>query len=281
MPAPGGITPQHFVEKWSRVELSERSASQAHFIDLCHLLGQSTPADHDATGAEYAFEKGVDLSEVGAESAGDHGFADVWWKDKFAWEYKRKGKYRNLTDAYQQLLRYREALGNPPLLIVSDIARTEIHTNFTGTTKQVHAIALADLTEPAAIDKLRRVFIDPASFRPQLTVERVTQDVAAEIGKLALALQKRGHKPLDVAHFLMKCVFCLFAEDINLLPNKLFKKLLDRAHHEPAKFKALATQLFAAMKTGGEFGLDPIPFFNGGLFDDSAALEPRRRRTRG
>ena len=270
----GGLTPQHFVQKWSRVELSERSASQQHFIDLCRLLGQPAPADHDATGAEYAFEKGIDVTAgASAGAKGDFGFADVWWKGKFAWEYKRKGKYKDLDDAYRQLLQYREALGNPPLLIVSDIARIEIHTNFTGTTKQVHTIALAELTEPAALDKLRRVFIDPESFKPQITVEKVTQDVAAEIGKLALALQKRGHQPLDVAHFLMKCVFCLFAEDINLLPNKLFKKLLDRAHHEPEKFKSLATQLFAAMKSGGEFGLDPIPFFNGGLFDDADALD--------
>ncbi|QOV89795.1 class I SAM-dependent DNA methyltransferase [Humisphaera borealis] len=105
------------------------------------------------------------------------------------------------------------------------------------------------------------------------TVERITQDVAGEIGKLALALQKRGHAPLDVAHFLMKCVFCLFAEDINLLPNKLFTRLLQRAHKDPDKFKSLGSQLFAAMKTGGEFGLDPIPFFNGGLFDDAEALD--------
>ena len=78
---------------------------------------------------------------------GDHGFADVWWKDKFAWEYKRKGKYKDLADAYRQLLQYRESLGNPPLLIVSDIARTEIHTNFTGTKKEVHSLDLNDFAK--------------------------------------------------------------------------------------------------------------------------------------
>lgn len=70
MPA-GQLTPIEFVAKWSRVELSERAASQEHFIDLCRMLGQPTPAEHDATGAEYTFEKGVAVT--GTASAGSQG----------------------------------------------------------------------------------------------------------------------------------------------------------------------------------------------------------------
>lgn len=99
----------------------------------------------------------------------------MWWRGKFAWEYKRKGKYRDLTEACRQLCQYREALENPPLLIVSDIARAEIHTNFTATVKQVHAIALADMAEPRSLGLLRRVFTDPESFRPDVTAARVTK----------------------------------------------------------------------------------------------------------
>ena len=131
------MMPAQFMAKWSRAELSERAASQEHFIDICRMLGQPTPAEHDATGAEYTFEKGVAVTDAASKgSRGAHGFADVWWRGKFAWEYKRKGKYRDLAEAYRQLCQYREALENPPLLIVSDIAHTEIHTNFTGTAKQ-------------------------------------------------------------------------------------------------------------------------------------------------
>src|SRR5436190_22725269 len=138
---PDQLTPQQFNSKWSRVDLPERAASQEHFIDLCRMLGQPTPAEHDATGAEYTFEKGVTVTGSASRgSRGDAGFADVWWRGKFGWEYKRKGKYRDLSEAYRQLLQYREALENPPLLVVSDITRTEIHTNFTGTIKQVHTI---------------------------------------------------------------------------------------------------------------------------------------------
>ena len=267
------FTPAQFVAKWSRTELTERAASQEHFIDLCRLLGQPTPAEHDATGAEYAFEKGgLTTGSASRGAKGNHGFADVWWHGKFAWEYKRKGKYRDLTEAYRQLCQYREALENPPLLIVSDIARTEIHTNFTGTAKQIHTIKLEKLAEPASLDLLRRVFTDPDSFKPTVTSERITEEIAQQFSRLAQSLRNRGHDPQVAAHFLMKCMFCLFAEDVELLPPDLFKKVLTQWHTQPEKLTGLLDGLFDAMRTGGAFGAEPIDRFNGGLFDESPAL---------
>ncbi len=179
------LTPARFVTKWSKVTLSERAASQEHFIDLCRLLGQPTPAEQDATGTVYTFEKGVTPAGGASKGAkGAYGFADVWSRGRFAWEYKRKDKYRDLREAYRQLCQYREALENPPLLIVSDIARTEIHTNFTGTAKQIHTIELSNLAEPASLDLLRRVFTDPLSFKPTLTPERITEEIAERFGRL-------------------------------------------------------------------------------------------------
>jgi len=267
------ISPPAFVEKWKKVQLPERAASHEHFIDLCNMLGQPTPASHDATGAEYAFEKSVAVSAAAsAGSKGKHGFADVWWRGKFAWEYKTKDKYKDLKGAYQQLCQYREALDNPPLLIVCDIARLEIHTNFTGTAKQVHAIELAEMAEPAALDLLRRVFTDPLSFKPTLTAERVTQKIAHDFGELAKRLRARGHDPHEAAHFLMKCMFCLFAEDVNLLPNNLFQRLLESRKNDLDKLTTAMTELFDKMRTGGSFGVESIAYFNGGLFDESPAL---------
>jgi len=161
------LTPAQFVAKWKPVELSERAASHEHFIDLCRLLSQPTPAEQDATGVEYTFEKGV-TPTAGASrgAAGERGFADVWWRGKFGWEYKRKDKYRDLVEAYRQLCQYREALDNPPLLIVSDIAHTEIHTNFTGTAKQIHAVTLDELADARGLGLLRRVFTDTDPFGP-------------------------------------------------------------------------------------------------------------------
>jgi type II restriction/modification system DNA methylase subunit YeeA len=64
----------------------------------------------------------------------------------------------------------------------------------------------------------------------------------------------------------------MFAEDIGLLPNKLFQKAMERSETQPDKAEGYLRALFAAMRSGGEFGLDDIPWFNGGLFDDDAAF---------
>ncbi|MBU0719528.1 MAG: transposase [Planctomycetes bacterium] len=267
------LTPAQFIAKWSPVELSERAASQEHFIDLCRLLGQPTPAEHDATGAEYTFEKSVTPTGGASRGAvGERGFADVWWRGKFAWEYKRKGKYRDLAEAYRQLCMYREALENPPLLIVSDIARTEIHTNFTGTAKQVHTIELEHLDHPRSLDLLRRVFTDPLSLKPDITAARVTEDIARQFSTLAQSLRSRGHDAHTAAHFLMKCMFCLFAEDVGLLPEDLMTRLIAHHRKDPARLTDRLTELFATMRTGGDFGVEEVAHFNGSLFDKAPAL---------
>ena len=268
------LTFAQFIEKWKPVTLPERAASHEHFLDLCHVLGQPTPAAHDATGAEYTFEKAVPvLGPASKGSKGESGYVDAWWRGKFGWEYKRKGKYKNLDEAYRQLCQYREALDNPPLLIVCDINHIEIHTNFTGTAKTVHRIDLEDLDQPESIDKLRRVFTDPLSFKPTQTAANVTERVAKDIGQIAHALRDRGHDPHDVAHFLMKCMFCLFAEDVDLLPKDRFAKLLARAKEAPENFVTWLNELFEVMAKGGYFWGEPIQRFNGGLFDDSPAIE--------
>ena len=268
-----GATVAKFIAKWSRTNLTERAASQEHFIDLCRLLGQPTPAEHDATGAEYTFEKGVTVTGPASRGTrGERGFADVWWRGKFGWEYKRKDKYKDLAEAYRQLCQYREALENPPLLIVSDIARIEIHTNFTGTRKEVHVIELDSLGHPDNLAKLRRVFTDPQSFKPTLTTSHLTETAAAEFAKIADQLRQRGHDPHEAAHFLMKCMFCLFAEDVNLLPKDLFSKLLATGAKDPQRLTERLNGLFAAMRQGGDFGVEEIKHFNGGLFDEAAAL---------
>ncbi|MCK4343224.1 MAG: class I SAM-dependent DNA methyltransferase, partial [Phycisphaerae bacterium] len=271
-----GATLRKFIAKWSRVRLPERAASQEHFIDLCRLLGQPTPAEHDATGTEYTFEKGVAVTDAAsAGSKGVRGFADVWWRGKFAWEYKRKDKYQDLTDAYRQLCQYREALENPPLLIVSDIARIQIHTNFTGTRKEIHEIRLEHIAHPDNLAKLRRIFTDPHSFKPTLTTSRLTENAAAEFAKIADQLRQRKHDPHDAAHFLMKCMFCLFAEDVKLLPANLFSQLLDSGRQEPDNLTPRLSELFRVMRDGGNFGVADIKHFNGGLFDDAPALPLR------
>ncbi len=127
-----------FAARWKLAALKESAAAQSHFIDLCDMLGQPHPAAADQVGDRYTFEKHVTKLR-----AGDKGFADVWLRDHFAWEYK--GKHKDLHKAYLQLADYREDLGNPPLLVVCDLNRFEVHTNFTSTTKRVYSFDLDDL----------------------------------------------------------------------------------------------------------------------------------------
>ena len=171
------MTPQEFIAKWKRSSLSERSAYQQHFLDLCDVLGQPKPAAADPEGAWYTFERGVH------KTTGQKGWADVWMRGHFGWEYKGRHKY--LAAAYQQLLLYREDLENPPLLIVCDLDRFHVHTNFTGTAKQVHRFDLAGLADPANLDLLRKVFTDPESLRPGLTRESITKHALTALSTLA------------------------------------------------------------------------------------------------
>lgn len=70
----------------------------------------------------------------------------------------------------------------------------------------------------------------------------------------------------------MRLLFCLFAEDIGLLPDNLFTRLVDQTGQRPAEFALLVGQLFRTMSTGGYFGVDHIEYFNGGLFADDQVL---------
>lgn len=258
------ITPQEFVAKWHNATVTERAASQSHFNDLCDLLGHPKPLEADPHGEWFAFEKGA------GKASGGEGWADVWKKGCFGWEYK--GKQANLDKAYAQLLMYYGALDNPPLLIVSDIETIRIHSHFTNTVRRTETIVLDDLLKPEKLDLLRKAFTQPEAFRSQETTAQVTQEAAAQFARIAQLLRAYGNPPAEVAHFLIRLLFCLFAEDVGILPPKLFSRLVTRPKQNAAAFRDQLRQLFAAMSEGGYFGVDTILHVDGGLFNGDAAL---------
>ena len=262
--AVGAMTPGAFIAKWRASELKERSASQEHFIDLCRLLGEPTPAEADPAGERYCFERGA------RKDTGGDGWADVWKRGCFAWEYK--GRRADLDAAFNQLRQYALALENPPLLIVSDMARFRVRTNWTNSVSVTHEFTLDDLADGATRDKLKWAMSDPARLRPGETRQAVTERAAATFAELAQGLRGRGHDPQTVAHFVNRLVFCMFAEDVGLLPGSMFTRMLERTRGDPEKFADYASRLFGAMATGGDVGFEPVAWFNGGLFDDDAAL---------
>lgn len=331
---PDTLTPHQFVNNWRNRKLTERESSQAHFIELCRLLGVPAPyqnraLDNDyrfdaitATGGSHAYTAArsgrsskkaprapetsplfdepenprtesvglpqsdaaqPELPRITSASKG-HGFADVWKRGCFCWEYKRQG-HADRHAAYEQLKQYRDSLENPPLLIVCDIDCFDIYTNFTGYPTEHHHITLEDLANPSEewhthraispINLLRKIF-DPveiaAYFKPKKSVNAITEDRAAEIADLADQIRERKDKdgnkpdPYDVAHFLMQIIFAFYAEDAGLLREGLVTELVQATAATPERFTSQIRDLFEQMERGGDFGPYPVDHFNGGLF---------------
>ena len=91
------MTLTEFIVKWRKAELTERSAAQQHFLDLCDVFGHPKPAAVDPTGETFTFEKGA------AKHGGGDGWADVWKRGFFAFEYGSCG----VTGGSLGLSRYR------------------------------------------------------------------------------------------------------------------------------------------------------------------------------
>ncbi len=262
------MSPDDFRAKWGDFRGTEKAGAQSHFNDLCDLLGLPKPNDAHGLGDDYVFEKS--LLRLGER----RGFADVWRRDCFAWEYKKPSTdQNNLVRAYKQLKEYADGLHNPPLLIVSDIKTIRIHTQFTGYPAEVIEFDIHDLNDPGVRRRLAKAWTDPESFRPEASRELVTTRAAAKLGTVAAKLARDGRDPQAVAHFLNRLVFCMFVEDIGLLPDYVFAEIMDAAVDSQDDFVPLLGDLFRAMKNDqGRFGTTRIPWFNGGLFDDDSVI---------
>ena len=157
--------------------MKERSASKEHVIDLSHLLGEPTPAEADPAGEWYCFER-----DARKDTGGD-GWADVWKRGCFAWEYK--GRRADLDAAFNQLRQYAFAWENP-LLIVSDMVRFHIRTSWTNSVSVTHKFTLDNLADGAARDRFKWAMSDPERLRPGGTRQTVTERAAATFAVLAL-----------------------------------------------------------------------------------------------
>jgi type II restriction/modification system DNA methylase subunit YeeA len=259
------MTVAEFIVKWRHVDLTERASSHTHFNDLCRLVEHQDPVSADPQGTWFTFERGA------AKATGGDGWADVWKKGFFGWEYK--GRHRDLATAYGQLLLYQGALENPPLLVVCDTDRILVHTHFPNTPSVTHELTLAGLADAAQFSILHAVFHEPDRLRPFKTIQAITEEAAGKITDIAQALRSRGIWPTKVARFLDRVVFCLFAEDVGLLPERIFTRVIENTKRDPARFKIVVGILFAVMATGGDFGADRIAHFDGNVFDDTEVLD--------
>lgn len=279
------LSPKEFIEKWQGSALKETQSYQTHFDELCEMLGVPKPSDVDPEGTFFCFQQHVEKATQG------RGFADVWHKGRFAWEYK--GKHKDLDEAYHQLLNYHGGLNNPPLLVVCDYNNYRIYPKFPGYETRPITFTNQDLVHPRYQRYLRNVLTRPDAFLEELRKrDEITEELSQQFAQMAHILRERlGYEPVRVARFLAKLTFCLFAEDVGLLPpmevegakTGLLSWLIEHARPDPEQLaltrlteREFATalgkqisELFRAMRDGGYMVVMPVVWFNGGLFEDT------------
>ncbi len=193
-----------------------------------------------------------------------------------------------MISARRQAEDYARALppshGWPPFVLVCDIGHCiEVYADFSGQGKnyaqfpdrQNFRIYMQDLHDAKIRDRLKRIWDNPADLDPARHSAKVTREIAKRLAEVSKALEKRGeHKAEDVALFLMRCLFTMFAEDVELLPKASFQQLLQKCAADPSKFVRMVTQLWQAMDTG-EFAFaieQKVVKFNGKLFKGASAI---------
>ena len=255
------MTPQEFITRWRGTSLTEQQGAKYWFSDLCHLLGHPNPTEYDGQ-AEFKVERPV-----------SGGIADAYYEGHFVWEFK--GEEAQLAGAFQQCLRYSVHLKTPPLLVVSSFQLIRIRTNFPGKESHVHQIAIADLDNPEVSQKLHNVFFHPERFEPERTVEQLTEETSQVFGEIVAAMEQgdRNQDPERLARYLNQVIFCLYAEDADLLPSDSFSGIVNAHYKDPNSFNQVVNDLFAKMADGGYFGASKIPHFNGDLFNHSETVE--------
>jgi hypothetical protein len=143
----------------------------------------------------------------------------------------------------------------PPFIIVCDIGHClELYADFSGTgrayssfpDRKSYRINLEDLRNTAIAERLAKVWTDPDSLNPARETARVTRHIADRLAAISLRLEVK-HDPQEVAHFLMRCIFTMFAEDVDLLPSGKFTTLIEECLDNPASFAPLLQDLWAKM----------------------------------
>jgi hypothetical protein len=192
-----------------------------------------------------------------------------------------------MLNAKRQAEDYARALptshGWPPFILVCDVGHCiEVYADFSGQGKnytqfpdrQNFRVYLEDLRNEEVCERLRKIWLDPQSLDPAQASAKVTRDIAKRLAQVSMALEKKNYPPQDVAMFLMRCLFTMFAEDVGLLPEKSFKEVLEECEKNPEAFTHDVGQLWEAMDLGtwAHVLKTKVKKFNGEFFKSRAAL---------
>ena len=274
------LTWADFVERWEHSAGREQQDAQSHFNELCQLVNHKTPTQLDPAHEFFTFEEHVE------KATGGRGRADVFYRGHFAWEYK--GRHKDLDAAYGQLLAYKGGLDNPPLLVVCDFLTYRIYPQWINASGIPFTFTNQDLLHPSAQNMIRWLLEAPEKFQQyrQTELERrekLTLDLANQFAHLRDLMQQvsdqenLGWNTMQIARFLTKLVFALFAEDVELLPligqtarEPIFRHIVSTATRYPEGFVDNLRDVFEAMDGRRKHYIgEPVPYFNGGLFHDT------------
>jgi len=293
-----------FISRWQHTTASELATAQSFVIELCALLDVDKP--HPTPEQHYMFERPVTFSHGdGSSSAGR---IDCYKRGHFVLEAKKlkggahtKGFDDGLLRARSQGENYARALpapeGRPPFVLVVDVGTViEVYAEFSqsgGTytpfpDPRSHRIKLADLAQPDIRARLRNIWLAPDQLNPARISAQVTREVAQLLAQLAKSLESHSsfkpnqplaqvqQAPVDpevIAAYLTRCLFSMFAEDVELLPKGAFVGLLKAHRDDPATLQHMLRILWADMDRGGFSAAlaKPVLKFNGKLFKGSAA----------
>ncbi len=284
---------QSFIGRWQGVTASELSTAQSFVRELCELLGVAVP--HATAEQDYMFERPITFNH--GDGSSSPGRIDCYRKGHFVLEAKKlkapthtKGFDGALMMARAQAENYARALppedGRPPFLLVVDVGNViEVYSEFTrsGATytpfpdPRSHRIPLAMLADADVRERLKRIWTDPESLNPTRASARVTRQVATQLAELARSLEQSGHRADHVAAFLTRCLFSMFAEDVELLPRVEgkggFLNLLQTHRDNPAALEQMLRVLWTDMDRGGFSAAlaTQVLKFNGKLFKESGA----------
>ncbi|MBV2265031.1 MAG: class I SAM-dependent DNA methyltransferase [Thauera sp.] len=300
-PGPAAATPSvtpaaldAFIARWQGAGGSERANYQLFLTELCALLElpRPDPAGDDTRDNAYVFERRVVMRQP--DGSASKGFIDLYRRGAFVCEAKQSGKTldssgwdKAMLRAHNQADQYVRALpadeGRPPFILVVDVGRNlELYAEFSrsGATytpfpdPRSHRIRLEDLHRDDIRQRLREVWLDPLALDPARRSARVTREIADRLASLARSLEAAGHAPQQVAGFLMRALFTMFAEDVGLLPPRAFTELLESLEGDPHAFAPMLEHLWQSMNSGGFSPIlrNKVLRFNGGLFAEASAI---------
>jgi len=269
------LTLSQLADRWKDAPAAERANAQSYLIELCHALGVEPPGP---SGSGYEFEYAIPITERdGTETTN---YVDCWKDGHFALEAKhldsRESEDIKLRRAFGQAKTYVNSLPQrPPYLLVLDVGRTLLvwdgwSGDFGGFSahRRIDLITLESRPDDGAL--LRDIWEDPGKRDPRARSAAVTKEIAAQLAELAASLEERGHGQEEVARFLIRVVFTMFAEDVGLLPAETFRDLLEDV--EPAGLPEALEDLWRSMDEGRRFGGRKLARFNGHFFHEAKAL---------